>query len=239
MSEKIRCLIVDDELPARKIIEKFLADVPDVLIAAQCKNAFEAMEALQTHTPDLIFLDINMPGLSGLDFLKTLDRKPLVIITTAYREYALEGFELDVLDYLHKPFAPERFYKALQKARQRLSTSPTPEKPIEIAATDSIFIKEEKRSYKVESEQILYVEGVGDYVKFYTAQKSYLAHQTLKRTEEILSGSYFLRVHKSYIVNMKRVTAFEGNLLFIGQKSIPIGQIYKQTVQDYIQRRSI
>jgi DNA-binding LytR/AlgR family response regulator len=239
MPEKIRCLIIDDELPARKVIEKFLSEVPDVRIAGQCKNAFEAMEALQNHQPHLIFLDINMPGLSGLAFLKTLENPPLVIITTAYREYALEGFELDVLDYLHKPFAPERFYKALQKARQRLSASVPAEKTMESAAPGIIFIKEEKRLYKVETAQILYVESVGDYVKFHTAQKVYLAHQTLKGTEEILRGESFLRVHKSYIVNMKRVTAFEGNLLFLGQKSIPIGQLYKQSVQDFIEKRSI
>ncbi len=231
-AEKITCIIVDDEAPARQVVAKYLEDYPSVQILAECKNAFEALEALNTHSPDLIFLDINMPKLSGLNFLKTLKNPPLVIIATAYREYAIEGFELDVVDYLNKPFSPERFMKALQKARECLARK-QPVQPVTISAEeptpkdDFIFIKEDKKVVRVDLRDILFLESVGDYVKVHTIRKTIMTYMTLKKMAELLDGKHFPRIHKSYIVNITRIASIEANRVIIGDASLPVGESYR------------
>lgn len=239
----IKCIIVDDEAPARKIVEKFLTDMPAIEIAGQCKNAFEAMEVLEQEKPDLMFLDINMPNLSGMQLLKTLDHPPLVIITTAYREYALESFELDVVDYLHKPFSFERFIKALNKARTKLE-------PVEVKVVDEtkhldnrgpdyIFVKEDKRNYRVDLKDIQYLQADGDYINVITAKRTYLVYMTMKKMEKLVEKTSLTRVHRSYFVNLSYITAFEGNRILIKETAIPLGAAYRNDFYNIVKQISI
>ena len=186
------------------------------VITAKCKNAFEAANVLQTNEVNILFLDINMPKLNGLNFLKTLRNPPAVIITTAYREYALDAFEMDVVDYLKKPFAFERFYKAINKAISQLSLSQKIVEASPVMHPDEpprnlIFVKEDKITYKVDIEMILFIESVGDYNKIHTRQKVYLTYQTLKKLQDLLPFTSFPRIHKSYIVALSKIDSIIGN----------------------------
>jgi len=183
----IKCLIIDDEPPARRLLESYIKNFPELELVKSCKDAFEAREMLQTHDIDLIFLDINMPRMTGLNFLRSLRRPPLTIISTAYRDYAVEGFELDVIDYLKKPFPIERFYQAIEKVHEKLSANVPSEgvniQPQQISETIGdkfLFIKEDKRTFKIFLKDILYVESVGDYVKVITKDSSHITLQTMK-----------------------------------------------------------
>lgn len=236
----IKCLIVDDEAPARRIVEKFLTDLPGYEIAGQCKNAFEAMEMLHSSKPDLMFLDINMPNLSGIQFLKTLDHPPLVIITTAYRDYALDGFELDVVDYLHKPFSIERFIKALNKVRARIDVVEIIPAAAEVKNDlNYIFVKEDKRNYRVDTKDILYVQADGDYVNVVCRKRTYFVYMTMKKIEDLLHGSDFVRVHRSYIVNLAYVTAFEGNRILINETAVSLGSAYRAAFHERVKKISM
>lgn len=227
-----KCVIVDDEPPAQRVIERFLNDIPSTSIVAKCRNAFEANEVLMKLEVDIIFLDINMPKMSGLSFLKTLRKPPAVIITTAYREYALEGYELDVVDYLKKPFSFERFFRAVNKAIDKLTVRPTISNANEIQVNEPqqsfIFVKEDKITYKVDVNDILYIESVGDYNKIYTLQRVYLTYQTLKKLQELLPHEQFPRVHKSYIIALNKVDNIIGNQVKINNEAIPVGQTYRK-----------
>jgi DNA-binding LytR/AlgR family response regulator len=179
---------------------------------------------------DLLFLDINMPRLSGMDFLKTLKNPPLVIITTAYAEFAIQGYELDVVDYLMKPFAFDRFYKAIQKAEELLKgkTSRHQEAREPEKQEDTfIFIKSSKKTYKVNLQDILYIEALGDYVKIYTTEKMIISYQSLKNIETLLPSGRFPRVHKSFIIALSRIDLIEGNQVKIKDRLIPIGTNFK------------
>lgn len=236
---EIKCLIVEDELPAINIMEKYIADFPLLKLEGKCRNAMEATVLLHQKQIDLMFLDINMPKMTGLDFLKTLQKPPLVIITTAYREYALDSFELDVLDYLHKPFSFDRFAKAVNKAVEKLSKNITnqyvlPTQKREQLDEDFIFIKDDKITYKVNLKDILYVEAVGDYVKIITTEKVYLSYQSMKNVETYLPPNRFPRVHKSYIVSISKINAIEGNMIHIHNTTIPIGQTFKKDFTELI-----
>jgi len=228
--QRICCLIIDDEAPARRIVAKFLADMPAFEIAAECRNAFEAMEAIKAHNPQLIFLDINMPKLSGLKMLAALTNPPLVIVTTAYREYAVEGFELNVVDYLHKPFSQTRFIQALNKVEQRLVADHLG--PVDLQhSTQSdpgfIFIKHAGEMIRLDVQAIEYVEAVGDYVQVVTNSKKYLSYLSMKKCMALLTDHHFFRVHKSFIVNLSRIRSISGNMLFLKSRSIPIGGSYR------------
>ncbi len=227
----LTCIIVDDEMPARRVVRKYLEDVSGCTILAECKNAFEALEALHNHKPDLIFLDINMPKLSGLNFLRTLKNPPLVIITTAYREHAIDGFDLDVVDYLHKPFALDRFLRALEKARARLTPQPTETivKLSEPAKTKDqfIFVKEDKKMVRVDLRDILFLEAVGDYVRVVTKRKALVTYMSLKKMEDLLAPEHFPRIHKSYIVNIAHIDSIEANRVRIREDSLPVGASYR------------
>ncbi len=222
----IRCLIVDDEAPARRVVAKYLSDLSGYEIAAECKNAFEAMEAIREHEPQLIFLDINMPKLSGLKMLESLTDPPLVIITTAYREYAVEGFEMNVVDYLHKPFSLPRFIQALNKVHERL-TQRSNDHPAGMSGSKSdpgfIFLKHEGEMIRIEVKDIDYVEAVGDYVQVVTSSNKYLSHLSMKKTMALLEENHFYRVHKSFIINLSKINSISGNMIFLRSKSIPIG----------------
>ncbi len=238
---KIKCLIVDDETLAQKVIEKYVADISSIEIVGKAKNAMQAMDILNEKEVDLIFLDINMPKMSGLSFLRTLKNPPMIIITTAYREYAYEGFELDVIDYLNKPFSFERFLKAINKVQEKMKSSNSKsnyvldESSRQQIDESFIFVKSEKTTYKVNLKDILFFESVGDYVKIYTQDKVIMTYQTLKKLESMLSATHFPRVHKSYIVSISKINSFEGNQININDQNIPIGRNYKQGFNDLIE----
>lgn len=231
----IQCIIVDDEPQARKMMEAFVAQLANWKILAICSNAIEAFEALQTQPVDVIFLDIKMPLVNGVDFLKSLKNPPLVIFTTAYNKYAMEGYELNVVDYLLKPIAMHRLMQAAEKVSERLAqkkqtlttTAPKPNLPY-------IFVKHENKLLKIDFDQILYVEAMQNFVNIHTPEKTYLVTQTMKSMEELLPAALFIRVHKSYIIALPAITAVFGNAIEINGIQIPIGSNYKNTFMEKI-----
>lgn len=235
---KINCIIVDDEIHARKILEKYITDIPHVKLIKSCKNALEAMEILRTQTIDAMFLDINMPKLTGLNFLESLKNPPIVVITTAYREYAVDAYELDVIDYLHKPIPFPRFIKAISKIEEKLqirNNNPlvTQEKT-EYTAQNFIFIKADKKTIKLNFEDIKYIEGLGDYIKIHTKSKIIISKLTIKKMVDLLPENQFPRIHKSFIISLNLIDSIEGNQVQIEEQKIPIGQIYRQSFMDLI-----
>ncbi|NOY97131.1 MAG: response regulator transcription factor [Chlorobi bacterium] len=226
----MKCLIVDDEPAAIRIVVSFLENFSHFKLIGKCKSAFEAINLLKNNEIDLLFLDINMPGLSGIDFLKSLRNPPVVIITTAYREYAVDSYELEVIDYLHKPFSFDRFFKAVQRAEEKLLINKKESliitKP-KIREKDHLFIKADKKHYKINFTDLLFIESMGDYCKFITEGKTYLSYITLKRLLESLPEN-FLRVHKSFIVQFDKIDLVEGNMVKISGHKIPIGSSYRK-----------
>lgn len=229
---KIQCLIVDDEPLARNLIKGHVERLPNWEVVDTCKNALIAYETLMSHPIDVLFLDINMPVLSGVDFYKSLKNPPLLIFTTAYPDYAVEGFELDALDYLVKPITFDRFLKAANRTEERLHTTQdtTTAPAVQNSISEFIFIKHFSKLVKVDFETILYLEAQKDFVKFVTTDKSIVAKMTMKSAEQQLPDRLFLRVHRSYIVAIKAVTAMFGNVLEIDKIQIPIGSNYKELV---------
>lgn len=221
----IRCLIVDDEPLSRQVLNGFVADHPDLEFAGECKDALEAMSFLEKHEIDLLFLDINMPKLSGVNFYKSLQQKPEVIFTTAYSEFAVEGFELNAIDYLMKPIAFERFVKAVQKVKLKLGQSSNSS-----IAQDYIMLKADKKMYRTPFEDILFCEALGDYVKVHLKDKVLIISTTMKNILAELPEQLFLRTHKSYIINKTKVEYIEGNQIKIGSQLVSIGQSYREEV---------
>ena len=218
---KIRTLIVDDEPLSQEIIETYLKDLPVIELVKTCNNALEALEALKQYDIQLIFLDINMPMLSGINMVKTLTAPPAIIFTSAYAEYAIDGFDLDAVDYLVKPFSFERFIKAVNKVRDKLGKQTHSQQ-------DSIVIKADKKLYKLDFADISYFNSVGDYVKVFTKQgKVIVTNETLRNIEMSLPAELFVRTHKSYIVSIKAIRYIEGNQLMVDNNPIPIGLTYK------------
>jgi DNA-binding LytR/AlgR family response regulator len=232
MSRPYTCLIIEDEPLAQDVLKKYIQDHPSLELSAICGDALEAQQVLAKQPVSLLFLDINLPRLSGTGFLKTLSHPPLVIFTTAYPEFAAEGFELDAIDYLVKPFSFERFLKAVNKALEKLERK-TPDKN---AAPASIFIKADKKVYKINLDDILYIEALDDYIKLVTTQGSHLVNDTLKSLQEELPASQFMRVHKSYIISKKSIVFFEGNYVRIGEKDVPIGASYREEIFRLLRR---
>ena len=229
MSDTIRCLIVDDEPIARDILQNYCNYLPLLKVTTACSNALEAKAILQDQPVDLIFLDINMPVLDGLAFLRTLKKPPQVILTTAYKEHALEAFELPVCDYLLKPFSLERFVIAVDKAAERIKTALVEESRKSVANDDEpIFIKADSRIYKVVLKEILYAEANGNYTKIVTVQHTLLPAMTFTAFEALVSGGSFIRLHRSFIINKKKITHIEGNRAFVNHIEIPIGNNYRE-----------
>jgi DNA-binding LytR/AlgR family response regulator len=220
----LKTLIIDDEPLAQNVIQKYAEDIKSIEIKGFCNDALEAMYILEKQTIDLIFLDINMPKLSGIDFLKTLKNPPMVILTTAYTDYALEGYELNILDYLVKPFSFVRFLKAVQKAEQHIQLLQKPkveEKP------ESVFIKSNKKNYQVKLSEIIYIEGLGDYIKIYTEKTHLITNLSMKKMEELLPANEFYRIHKSHIVNLMKIISIEGNMVELPSIKLTIGSNYR------------
>lgn len=224
------CLIADDEPIAREIIEGYCSHLPMLQVVASCANALEAKSAMQEHSVDILFLDINMPVLDGIAFLKTLRYPPQVIFTTAYKEYALNAFDLAAVDYLLKPFSLDRFIVAVDKAILRLqSIMPTPVTVQEtLPAADAIFIKSDSKIFRIAFNDILFAEAQGNYTKIVTPQRTLLPGMTFTQLEQQLPGSLFIRVHRSFIINKTAITHIEGNRVFIHKVEIPIGNNYKE-----------
>lgn len=225
----LQCIIADDEPIARQILESYIQEIPNLELLASCKNAFEVMDLLQTKKVDLLFLDINMPKLSGLSLLKTLQQKPEVIITTAYSEYAIEGFELSVTDYLLKPFSFERFLQAILKVQQKNKSNQNTVIVQNETASNFIFVKSDKKIIKINLEDISHIEAYGNYVKIYT-DKMILTSQTLSEFLDKLSDD-FLRIHKSFIINFNHLKLIDGNQIILqNEAKLPIGKSYRKAV---------
>lgn len=239
----MKCIVIDDEPLAQQLVQQYLADVPDLELAGVFKNGLEAMPALQQEAVDLIFLDINMPKLSGLDLLRSLRHPPIVVITTAYRDFAVEAYELDVVDYLEKPFSFHRFLRAVNKAQEKMAVakakqtrneSPQP-KPAAADEPAFIFVKSNKKSLKVMLDEVLYLESMSDYVRMHLTDRKITLHSTLKNVEQWLPAHQFPRIHKSYIVALAKVEQVEGNQVHIGEQTLPIGTNYRKGFLELIQ----
>lgn len=236
---KLTCLAIDDESPARKMLEDNIRQVPFLELVGTCKNAFEAMELLQKQPVDLMFLDIQMPGMLGTKFLETLPEKPMVIFVTAYANYAVESYELDVVDYLVKPVPLERFIKAAHKALAIKQQKATPPTLLPAAETpDFFFVNVEYALVKITVSEITHIEGMKDYVKIYLvdAKKPVLTKSTLKAMEEKLPGQGFMRVHKSFIVNLNRIDSIRNKEIKIGPWEIPVGEANLEELMRFIQK---
>ena len=226
----LKYIIIDDEPLAHEIIEEFCSMLPHLQLEKNCYNAIEAMQFLNENAVDFMFLDINMPKLRGLDFLKTLTKPPKTIITTAYKEHAIEGFELNVVDYILKPFSFERLIKAVNKVTQPHQKT----KEIkEISTSESghhFFIKGDKKYHQIASDNILYIEAYGNYTKLFFKDEMIVSHEKISIFEELLPQDSFLRVHKSFIVAIDKIKFIEGNRIHIETFKIPIGQTYKSRI---------
>lgn len=221
----IRTLLVDDEYLALNLLENYAQQVPDLEIVGKEKLPIKALDRLQQGQVDLLFLDIQMPVLSGNNLLKTLQNPPLVVFTTAYTEYAIEAYELNVVDYLLKPFPFERFLQAVQKAKQLLNARQAGSPALNTATPDFLSLKVDGKLVKVFVDDILYVEGLKEYVRFVcTGNRKYVTLESLRNLEELLPSQQFSRVHKSYIVAKTKVSALDGNMLEIGAVKIPISR---------------
>ena len=233
---ELTCLIVDDEELARTLLENYIGRLPYLKLVDKCSNPIEALQILQHQSVDLIFLDIQMPEMIGTDFLKTLSQKPMVIFTTAYAEYALEGYELNVVDYLLKPFPFERFLQAVNKASglAKLKNIETAMSTIPLQSTvvdkNYILIKSEHKIHRIFHEDIQYIQSMREYVAYYTPKGRILSLGSLKKLDIDLPKDQFIRVHKSYIISKSKVSILEGNMVHIGEEKIPIGASYREEV---------
>lgn len=232
----LQVLIVDDEPIAQEIMEAYVAKVPGIALAGKCTNALQAFQALNKQQVDIILLDINMPEITGIDFLRTIKNPPKVIFTTAYSEFALESYELDAVDYLLKPVAFDRFLKAMHKAIDAATATAKPVATTTAAAPASaseklMFVKSGGKLIKLDVTQIWFVEGLKDYVALWTAQGKVLVHSTMKHIEEHLSQyTNFTRIHKSYIINLDHIDEVDGNTIRLKGQSVVIGSTYRDAV---------
>lgn len=232
---KAKVLIVDDEPLAQKVLQRFISLVDSLELVGLCSNAIEASNALRNQPVDLLFLDIRMPELSGLDLLKIIKNPPKVILTTAYAEHALESYEFGVIDYLVKPIAFDRFLRAINKVVPTLQASTPPLMPTPVLKPSNyLFVKSDRKIYKIDYPEIKYVEAFGNYVKIHTTDKIVLAQETLTNLEKSLPADHFLRIHKSYIVSIHFINLVDGNSLFVENIELPIGQLYKQRVYEML-----
>ncbi len=217
------CIIIDDEPLSRDVLKKYIADVKDLEIVAECRDAIEAIHQLNKSPVDMIFLDINMPGLSGISFARSLTLSPLIIFTTAYPEYAVEGFDLNALDYLVKPYSFERFMKAINKALKKLQDNENTD-----GSERKILLKADKKLYAVEFSSIRIIEGQGDYIRITLDDKKLVVHDTIKNILGSLPDNQFMRIHKSYVINLRKIAFMEGNQVRIGEQTIPVSANHRE-----------
>jgi two-component system LytT family response regulator len=229
----IRCLVVDDEPLALHILEDYISKMPFLQLVKATTNPIEALQLVQEGSIDLVFLDVQMPELTGIQFLRIANGKAKVILTTAYPQYALEGYELDVIDYLLKPIAFDRFFKSVQKAQGIIQPSTKTEVKAESAPksdflSDFIFVKTEHKIQKVYLNDILFIEGLKDYISIFTPAERIITLQNMKKMEDALPERHFIRVHKSYIVSLNKIDSIERSRIFIRDKIIPVGDTYRE-----------
>ena len=226
---QINCLVIDDEPLALTQLEGYVKRVPYLHLVGSCRDAFEAMQQLSNQKVDLLFIDINMPGLNGLEFVRSLTRPPLVVFTTAYSEYAIEGFKVEAVDYLLKPFGFQDLLSAAEKARRRLEQTTSVD-------DDFLFIKSDYRVNRVRLVDIRYIEGMSEYVRIYVVgeQKPLIPLLSIKRLEEELPPALFMRVHRSYIINLRQITEVSRSRILLGDVQIPLGDNYREPFMEYV-----
>ncbi|MBN1997950.1 response regulator transcription factor [candidate division KSB1 bacterium] len=233
---KIRCAIIDDEFLARQYLKDYVSKIPFLELKGDFNSPLKVFDLLNSNEIDLLFLDISMPDISGLDFIKSLDKQPFIILTTAYREYALDGYELNVTDYLLKPFPFERFLKAVNKVMNlmelkfKIDKSSDSASPKAQILDDYLVIRADRKYYKIDYNDLIYIQGQKAYVTFYTIRQQITALVSLRELEEKLPSDRFIRIHKSFIVAIKKIQALEGNSIVIGSKYLPIGKNYRKIV---------
>lgn len=223
-------MIIDDEFPARKLLSDYISKVPNLELCKQCSDAIEASTYLQTEQIDLLFTDIQMPELSGLDFVKSMVSKPMVVFTTAYSEYAIESYDLEAVYYLLKPISFASFMKAVNKATELFNlkhANDNQSKSSNQETKDFLMVKADYKLYRINFDDLIYIEGQSEYVTFHMVDKKITAYYSLKKLEEELPSNRFSRIHKSYIVAQKRIEAIEGNMVVIGKEKLSIGKNYK------------
>jgi DNA-binding LytR/AlgR family response regulator len=224
-----KCIAVEDEPLAQRVLQQYIEQHPSLELIAMCDDAFQAQQHLAHSAVDILFLDINLPRISGINFLKTLRHPPAVIFTTAYPEFAVEGFELDAVDYLLKPFSFERFLKAVNKA-----VSHSPNKAV--AQQDSIYVKSDKKVFRVVINDIIDLEALGDYVRIRMVGAQHLVNSTLRDLLDELPKEQFMRIHKSFAIALNKIEFIEGNYVRIGGKDVPIGATYRDEVMAMLKR---
>jgi len=232
---KIRTVIVDDEPHAMEIIRKYAANIPEIEIVGTCSNAIEAFQTIQHNKVDLVFLDIKMPRLLGTDLVRSLKTPPLIIFTTAYQEYAIEGFDLNAIDYLLKPIPLKRFLQAIDKVMhflngdsKRNAAQQDTEGPAQQAADHFLYLRVERRLIKVNTKDILWIESIKDYIKVITSDKTFHTKQKISVTEKLLPIGEFMRIHRSFIIPVNKMEGYHPNHILIAGNKIPIGRNYKQ-----------
>ncbi|HYC27673.1 MAG TPA: LytTR family DNA-binding domain-containing protein [Chitinophagaceae bacterium] len=233
---KIRCLLIDDEPPALKVLQSHIAQISGLEVVGTCNNAVEAIDMLHHKTVDVMFVDIKMPKIIGTEFLRSLSHPPKVIFVTAYREYAVEGFELDAVDYLVKPVSFERFLKAINRLKRSAEPPPPASQKLYQPNPDAfVYLKADRSMQKIFLNEILYIESWKDYVKlFFTSGTPLLVKQPISAMENLLSGHKFLRVHRSYIVSLNKVSGYSSTAVKLSSIEIPIGRLYKQAVMSQL-----
>lgn len=236
---KLQCLLIDDEPPALKVLSRYISQIGSMEIAGQCSNAIEALEVLRRCHIDVIFLDIKMPRIIGTEFFKNLSHPPKVIFVTAYREYAVDGFELDAVDYLVKPVSFERFLKAVTKLNKLIgSEAPVATSTSASPADAFVYLKVDRDMRKIFINDIVYMESWKDYVKvFLTGEKSFLVKQSISTMENLFSDHKFMRIHRSYIISLDKISCYNGLFVQLGTTEIPIGRLYKQVVMERLQNK--
>lgn len=224
----MNCLIVDDNSIARTTLRQLVSGIKDVAVMGECSDAIEAYNVLQEQQVEIVLLDIEMPGMSGLELTRTLgDKRPIIIFTTSKKEYALEAFDLNVVDYLIKPITPARFIQAIQKAREVLQSQ---SEEVTMNELEFIFIRDSNIVKRLKLDDILYVEALGDYVKLHTPQRFFAVHTTLKAVEQRLPADKFLRVHRSYMVAVNKIDTIQEGVLIINGKPVPVADAYRATL---------
>lgn len=240
MREPINCIIVDDEPVAREILEKHLSKIENVRILGSCKNALEAFQVISSEKVDLVFLDINMPEISGLSFAKSINKGIKVIFTTAYREYAVDGFDLQAVDYLLKPISFERLLQALNKYMNE-NASVMSDEPliVEDEKSDYFFVRSDRKMIKISFPEILFIESLGDYLKIHLVGKNVVTRETIANIEARLPQKFFIRIHRSFVVAVKAIDSFTNEYIEVGKKQIPISRSYKKEVLERLENHNI
>jgi DNA-binding LytR/AlgR family response regulator len=228
---KMKCLLVDDEPPALDVLKKYIEATPSLEVMGVCHHGMDAFEFIQQHKVDLVFLDIQMPNLLGTDLIKALPHAPKIIFTTAHREYAADGFDLNAIDYLLKPYSLDRFLKAVHKAQQgkHLPDEVKPE-PLHLETERYLYFRADRKMVKVMVSDILYIESLKDYVKVITGSDVIITKQTMTAVEEMLPADQFIRVHRSFIVAFEKITSYSSQEIFIQKKEIPMGPLFRSEV---------